>query len=63
MAGKSTFRRLAPWLFLGPLTAPLAEGMFRNLRKGEPVLASVYAFAIPIIWLDLSVAFRLMIGH
>jgi len=63
MAGKSKFRRLAPWLILGPLTAPLAEGMFRNLRKGETVLASLYAFAIPIILLDLSVAFRLMTRH
>ena len=57
------FRRFAPWLLLGPLTAPLAEGMFRNLRKGETVLASLYALAIPLVWLDLSIAFRLMTRH
>jgi hypothetical protein len=49
-----TIRRLAPWLLLGPITGPLAEGVYRNFRRGEPVLAWLYALALSIAWYDLS---------
>jgi len=49
----STFRRIAPWLVLGPVTGPLAEGVHRNLRARNPGLASLYALAAVISWFDL----------
>jgi len=51
---KSTFCRIAPWLILGPITGLLAEGMYRNIRAHNPVLASLYGVALPISWYDLA---------
>jgi hypothetical protein len=51
----STFRRLAPWLLLGPITGPLAEGIYRNVRARNPVLASLYALAVMFSWFDLAI--------
>lgn len=36
----------APFLAMGPISGPLAEGVYRNLRKGNRVLAGLYAFAV-----------------
>src|SRR6187549_1438236 len=36
----------APFLAMGPISGPLAEGVYRNLRKGNKVLAGLYAFAV-----------------
>ena len=57
--GVKALRRLALWLLLGPITAPLVEGVFRNMRKGETVLAVLYALAIPSTWLDLLALIRM----
>jgi hypothetical protein len=46
---KSFFHRTAYWgafLSLGPITGPLIEGIYRNWRKGEKVLAGLYALAV-----------------
>ncbi len=51
-------KRLAPWLFIGPITGPLAEGIYRNWRKSETMLAFLYALAFAIVWFDLAIAFR-----
>ena len=50
----STFRRLAPWLLLGPVSGPLAEGVHRNVRAKNPGLASLYALAAVVSWYDLA---------
>ena len=49
-----TFRRLAPWLVLGPITGPLAEGVYRNVRAHNPGLALLYALAVVVTWFDLA---------
>ena len=49
-----TLRRLAPWLLLGPVTGPLAEGVYRNLRANNPVLASLYGVALVTSFYDLA---------
>ena len=36
----------APFLAMGPISGPLAEGAVRNMRKGNKVLAGLYAFAV-----------------
>ena len=36
----------APFLAMGPISGPLAEGVVRNMRKGDKVLAGIYAFAV-----------------
>ena len=54
-----TLQRLAPWLLLGPISGPLAEGAYRNLRQGETVLAGLYLLAIPIVWVGLAALIRL----
>jgi hypothetical protein len=51
----STFRRMAPWILLGPITGPLAEGVYRNLRAQNPGLATLYALAAIISWYDLAI--------
>jgi len=50
----TTLRRLAPWLMLGPVTGPLAEGIYRNIRAKNPGLASLYAVAVAVTWYDLA---------
>ena len=50
----SRFRRFVPWLLLGPISGPLAEGFYRNLRLGEPVLAVLYFLAMALTWYDLA---------
>jgi len=47
------FRRVAPWLLLGPISGLLAEGLYRNLRRGERVLAGLYFLAIVVTMFDL----------
>lgn len=49
-----TLRRLAPWFLLGPVTGPLAEGVYRNLRANNPVLASLYGVAAVTSFFDLA---------
>jgi hypothetical protein len=49
----ATFRRIAPWLILGPVTGLLAEGVYRNARAGNPLLAWLYAVATLFSSFDL----------
>lgn len=49
-----TLKRLGPWLLLGPVTGPLAEGIFRNLRAREYWLASLYGVALYVTWFDFA---------
>lgn len=42
-----------PWLALGPLTGPLAEGILRNWRAGEVSLAWLYGMALWLTTWDL----------
>ena len=56
-------KKLAPWLALGPITGPLAEGMHRNLRRGETVLAWLYALAVVVTWIDMLALMRVLETH
>ena len=38
--------RVAPFLVLGPLTGPLAAGLFHNLKAGRHFMGGVYALGI-----------------
>jgi hypothetical protein len=49
-----TLKRLAPWFLMGPVTGPLAEGMYRNLRANNPGLASLYGVAAVVSFYDLA---------
>jgi hypothetical protein len=49
-----TFRRIAPWLILGPVTGLLAEGVHRNALAGNPALAFMYAVATLFWSYDLA---------
>jgi len=51
----SIFRRLAPWLILGPITGLLVEGVYRNMRAANPGLAWIYAVAAVVSWYDLAI--------
>ncbi len=53
MTTKTYFRRLLPWLLLGPVTGPLAEGIARNLRAKEIPLAGLYGLALVVVDYDL----------
>lgn len=46
-------RGVLPWLLLGPLTGPLAEGVVRNWRAGEVSLAWLYGLALWLTTFDL----------
>ena len=48
-----TFRKIAPWLALGPITGLLAEGVYRNVRAGNTLLASLYALATIFTTFDM----------
>ena len=50
----TTFRRILPWLILGPITGLLAEGVYRNARASNPGLAGMYAVAMAGSWYDLA---------
>jgi hypothetical protein len=51
----STFIRIAPWLILGPITGLLAEGIYRNIKRSNPGLASLYGVALMLSWYNLGV--------
>jgi hypothetical protein len=46
---KSYLRGLLPWLLLGPVTGPLAEGIVRNWRAKEISLAWLYGVALVLV--------------
>lgn len=50
----STFRRLLPWMILGPITGLLAEGVYRNIKAKNPGLAWLYAIATVVTWINLA---------
>ena len=50
---KSYIKGVLPWLLLGPLTGPLAEGIVRNWRAGEVSLAWLYGLALWLTTFDL----------
>jgi len=49
----SRIARLTAYAALGPITGPLVAGFIRN-RKDAPILATLYAVAIPTTWLGLT---------
>jgi hypothetical protein len=46
----------AAFLSLGPITGPLAEGIVRNLRKGERPLAALYGLAVVTSYMAMTLA-------
>jgi len=40
------FKRIAPYLLLGPISGPLLAGVVINYRDGRKVLAGLYAVAL-----------------
>jgi hypothetical protein len=55
MTTKQYFKRVLPWLLIGPVTGPLAEGAVRNWRAGEVTLARLYALALILSTYDFYV--------
>ncbi|MBN9545006.1 MAG: hypothetical protein J0I19_05995 [Alphaproteobacteria bacterium] len=53
MTTKSYLKGLLPWLLLGPVTGPLAEGIVRNVRAKEIPLAWLYGLALVVVDYDL----------
>lgn len=53
------WKRLAPFLLLGPVSGPLLAGVVFNFREGRPVLALLYTVALIefIICLPVIVAY------
>ena len=49
----ATFKRIAPFLLLGPITGPLIAGVVFNFREGRPVLGSLYAVAAATVTIGL----------
>jgi hypothetical protein len=47
---------------LGPITGPLVAGVVRNVRKGRPVVAAIWALAIPLTWAGVASA-ATMLAH
>jgi hypothetical protein len=42
------------YVALGPISGPLVAGIFRNLARGELVLAGLYALALPLAAMELA---------
>ncbi|HXS06940.1 MAG TPA: hypothetical protein VN723_09130 [Rhizomicrobium sp.] len=53
MTTKTYLRGLLPWLLLGPVTGPLAEGIVRNWRARQMALAWLYGLALVVTDYDL----------
>jgi hypothetical protein len=53
MTTRKYIKGVLPWLLLGPLTGPLAEGIIRNWRAGEISLAWLYGLALSLTTFDL----------
>lgn len=53
MTTKTYIRGVLPWLLLGPVTGPLAEGIVRNWRAKEVTLAWLYGLALIVADFDL----------
>jgi hypothetical protein len=51
----------AGYAALGPITGPLTAGLVRNIRRGEKVLAALYAIAIPVSYCGLVSAAGLLL--
>lgn len=54
MIGAKRILTVAGLATLGPISGPLVAGILRNLRKRELILASLYAFALPMAWYELA---------
>ena len=44
------------YVSMGPIAGPIAAVAVRYARKGEPLLATLWAVTIPLVWLDLASA-------
>ena len=53
MITKTYLKGLLPYLLLGPISGPLAEGIVRNWRAKELTLAWLYGLALIAIDYDL----------
>lgn len=42
----ATFKRLAPYFLIGPISGPLLAGVVFNLKAGRPILATLYTIAL-----------------
>jgi hypothetical protein len=51
------------FLSAGPITGPLLEGVWRNWRKGERVLAALYAVAAALVFVTLPAVVLEMIAN
>ena len=53
MGTEKYLKGVLPWLLLGPITGPLAEGVLRSWRAGETCMAWIYALALSLTTFDL----------
>jgi len=53
MGTKKYFKGVLPWLLLGPITGPLAEGVVRSWRAGEMCMAWIYGLTFSLTTFDL----------
>jgi uncharacterized membrane protein (DUF485 family) len=61
---KRLLAKMAYWgafLSLGPITGFLVEGVYRNLRKGERILAGLYAVSVVTTFFSLPLVLVLAI--
>jgi hypothetical protein len=61
----SRFRKIAPYLLLGPISGLLVYGAVYNFRDGRPVIASLYgaalvAFSVGLPYLVAVLGWRLI---
>ena len=50
---KKYLKDVLPWLLLGPITGPLAEGVLRSWRAGDTCLAWIYGLTLSLTTFDL----------
>lgn len=65
----ATFKRLAPYFLIGPISGPLVAGVVFNLKAGKPFVAGLYSFALlqyaiflPALVAKLSAGLALNLG-
>ncbi len=53
--------KIAGYVVLGPITAPLAIRAVRNARGGRPWMAAAWALAIPLAWAGVASAATVLV--
>jgi hypothetical protein len=66
LKSRGELAKMAGYAAMGPITGPLAARALGHFRGGKPILATVWALAIPLAWAGVASAATVLVhatGH